>query len=60
VGYHKIMFESQISICRKILVLSVTLVLVVIAAQRTGAAEGSKKLRLAYAGWEIGTAVAYI
>src|SRR6185503_19217980 len=24
------------------------------------AAEGAKKLRLAYAGWEIGTAVAYI
>ena len=25
-----------------------------------GAAESLKKLRLAYAGWEIGTAVAYI
>ena len=59
-GYHKIMFESQVSICRKVLALSVTLVLLLIAAGRIGAAEGSKKLRLAYAGWEIGTAVAYI
>jgi NitT/TauT family transport system substrate-binding protein len=60
VGYHKTMFEPRISTCRKVLALSVTLALVLIASGRTGAAETTKKLRLAYAGWEIGTAVAYI
>jgi NitT/TauT family transport system substrate-binding protein len=34
--------------------------LVVFAAGVSRAADGPKKLRLAYAGWEIGTAVAYI
>lgn len=34
--------------------------LVVFAASVSRAADGPKKLRLAYAGWEIGTAVAYI
>lgn len=33
---------------------------VLFSIDQAGAAEGSKKLRLAYAGWEIGTAVAYI
>ncbi|HEY3166425.1 MAG TPA: ABC transporter substrate-binding protein, partial [Candidatus Binatia bacterium] len=60
VGYHKIMFKPQLSDCRKVLVLSVTLALVLMGSGRTDAAETAKKLRLAYAGWEIGTAVAYI
>ena len=34
--------------------------LVVFAASVSRAADSPKKLRLAYAGWEIGTAVAYI
>src|SRR4026208_1402989 len=34
--------------------------LLVFAASLSWAAESPKKLRLAYAGWEIGTAVAYI
>jgi sulfonate transport system substrate-binding protein len=40
--------------------LGLALVTVVIAFQQAGAAENEKKLRLAYSGWEIGTAVAYI
>jgi NitT/TauT family transport system substrate-binding protein len=54
------MFDLQTRICRKVLALLVTLLLVLIAAGRSSAVEGSKKLRLAYAGWEIGTAVSYI
>src|SRR6266516_4191768 len=30
------------------------------AHNQVGAADGPRKLRLAYAGWEIGTAVAYV
>jgi NitT/TauT family transport system substrate-binding protein len=44
--------------------LSVTLCLALIFAlctlNQAGAADGPRKLRLAYAGWEIGTAVAYV
>ncbi len=40
--------------------LGLALVITVIAFKQAGAAENVRKLRLAYAGWEIGTAVAYI
>jgi len=40
--------------------MGLALGLVVFVAGASRAADGPKKLRLAYAGWEIGTAVAYI
>ncbi len=40
--------------------LCAALILVMNIVGPAGAAEGLKKLRLAYAGWEVGTAVAYI
>jgi NitT/TauT family transport system substrate-binding protein len=42
------------------LILSVVLVMVGFTANHAGASEGAKKIRLAYAGWELGTAVAYV
>src|SRR5262249_50380993 len=60
VSYHAFMFKPRLAIWRKIFTLFVISALVLIASRRTGAAETTKKLRLAYAGWEIGTAVAYV
>src|SRR5215211_7141960 len=40
--------------------LGLGLLIVGALTSRAGAADGAKKLRLAYAGWEIGTAVAYV
>ena len=40
--------------------LGCALVVLVFAVAAAGAADSPRKLRLAYAGWEIGTAVAYI
>jgi NitT/TauT family transport system substrate-binding protein len=40
--------------------LSLAAVLAFVVLSQAGAAENVKKLRLAYSGWEIGTAVAYI
>jgi NitT/TauT family transport system substrate-binding protein len=54
------MLNSQNVSRQKVLRLVIALVVVGITCSRIGAAETPKKLRLAYAGWEIGTAVAYI
>jgi NitT/TauT family transport system substrate-binding protein len=44
----------------KAFTLCLALVALGFLASRASAADGSKKVRLAYAGWEIGTAVAYV
>jgi NitT/TauT family transport system substrate-binding protein len=54
------MLNSQNVSRQKVLRLVIALGVVGITCGRIGAAETPKKLRLAYAGWEIGTAVAYI
>jgi NitT/TauT family transport system substrate-binding protein len=54
------MLNSQNVSRQKVLRLVIALAVVGITCSRSGAAETPKKLRLAYAGWEIGTAVAYI
>ena len=54
------MLNSQNVSHQKVLRLVIALAVVGITCGRIGAAETPKKLRLAYAGWEIGTAVAYI
>src|SRR5919108_1337979 len=51
---------SQISKRWMGLILTVVLVMVGFTANHAGASEGAKKIRLAYAGWELGTAVAYV
>ena len=45
---------------RRDLILLLTFAVMVLTSGISAAAENSKKLRLAYAGWEIGTAVAYV
>ena len=45
---------------RPIVVICAALLMLGAVADRARAADGAKKLRLAYAGWEIGTAVAYV
>jgi NitT/TauT family transport system substrate-binding protein len=54
------MLDSKLSTPLKIFSLSLALAIVLIGYGQSGAAEGVKKLRLAYAGWEIGTAVSYV
>ena len=54
------MFNSKLSTPLKFFSLSLALAIVLIGRGQSGAAEGVKKLRLAYAGWEIGTAVSYV
>lgn len=54
------MFNSDFIIYRKVRVLALVLTIVGVGLGRSVAAETPKKLRLAYAGWEIGTAVAYV
>jgi len=54
------MFNSKLSTPLKFFSLSLALAIVLIGHSQSGAAEGVKKLRLAYAGWEIGTAVSYV
>src|SRR4029434_9063872 len=44
----------------KLFSLLLAFAMALIAPSRSSAAEDVKKLRLAYAGWEIGTAVAYV
>ncbi len=53
---------TKLSTCRPLRVVrfGCALVALVFVAVSAGAAESPRKLRLAYAGWEIGTAVAYI
>lgn len=50
----------QTRLFRRIGWLCLGLFIVGTLTSRAGAADGAKKLRLAYAGWEIGTAVAYV
>src|SRR5512142_525562 len=45
---------------RKVLILSAAIVLSASAAGVGRAADSARKIRLAYAGWETGTAVAYV
>ena len=54
------MFNSKLSTPLKVFSLSLALAILLIGHDQSGAAEGVKKLRLAYAGWEIGTAVSYV
>ena len=54
------MLDSKLSTPLKFFSLSLALAIVLIGRGQSGAAEGVKKLRLAYAGWEIGTAVSYV
>ena len=54
------MLNSKFATPLKFFYLSLTLAIVLIGHGQSGAAEGVKKLRLAYAGWEIGTAVSYV
>ncbi|HVO95685.1 MAG TPA: ABC transporter substrate-binding protein, partial [Terriglobales bacterium] len=54
------MLYSALFTRRKIINCSLALFVLLLEAVSAFAAEEVKKLRLAYAGWEIGTAVAYI
>src|ERR1700675_1698253 len=50
----------QTRLFRRIGWLCLGLFIVGALTSRAGAADGAKKIRLAYAGWELGTAVAYV
>ncbi|HWH77125.1 MAG TPA: ABC transporter substrate-binding protein, partial [Candidatus Binatus sp.] len=54
------MFKFTLTDIRRTFSLAAIVVTLVLAAENAPSAENPKKLRLAYAGWEIGTAVAYI
>jgi len=54
------MLNSHSLFRRRDLVLLLAFAVIVLTSGVSAAAETSKKLRLAYAGWEIGTAVAYV
>jgi NitT/TauT family transport system substrate-binding protein len=54
------MLNSQSLFRRRDLILLLAFAVIVLTTGPSAAAETSKKLRLAYAGWEIGTAVAYV
>ena len=54
------MQKIRIGTRRRLITLGFAAIWVIVAAASTLAADTSKKMRLAYAGWEIGTAVAYI
>jgi len=54
------MLDSKLSTPLKFFTFSLALAIALIGHGQSGAAEGVKKLRLAYAGWEIGTAVSYV
>ena len=62
VRYDPIMFNGALRVSRK--TSAITFFTIAVAGfaclGRVSAAEDGKKLRLAYAGWEIGTAVAYV
>ena len=61
VGYDSTMIKLQLLTRQRFLTaLCAALILVMNVVGPAGAAESLKKLRLAYAGWEVGTAVAYI
>jgi len=54
------MSHLRVSIRRDAKTLLATLFFLLFVSDRVLAAETAKKLRLAYAGWELGTAVAYV
>jgi NitT/TauT family transport system substrate-binding protein len=54
------MINSEFLVHRKVYIFVFVLVIVLVGSGRGGAGETAKKLRLAYAGWEIGTAVSYV
>lgn len=54
------MLKFQFPIRRRLVNYSCTMAALLLGAAFASAAENPKKLRLAYAGWEIGTAVSYI
>jgi NitT/TauT family transport system substrate-binding protein len=54
------MINSEFLVHRKVYIFVLVLVIVLVGSGRGSAGETAKKLRLAYAGWEIGTAVSYI
>jgi NitT/TauT family transport system substrate-binding protein len=54
------MLNSQSLFCRRHLILLLAFAVIVLTTGLSAGAETSKKLRLAYAGWEIGTAVSYV
>ena len=54
------MLNSHSLFRRRDLILLLAFAVIVLTSGVSAAAEISKKLRLAYAGWEIGTAVAYV
>lgn len=54
------MHKFQLLNRRRLVNYSFTIAVLLLGAAFASAAESSKKLRLAYAGWEIGTAVSYI
>jgi ABC-type nitrate/sulfonate/bicarbonate transport system substrate-binding protein len=54
------MHKFQLLNRRRLVNYSFTIAVLLLGATFASAAESSKKLRLAYAGWEIGTAVSYI
>src|SRR6266540_3518229 len=54
------MLNSHSLFRRRDLILLLAFAVIVLTSGVSAAAETSKKLRLAYAGWEIGTAVAYV
>ncbi len=60
VGYDAIMSKSPIHRLLEFARLGCVMVALIFGAESAGAADSPHKLRLAYAGWEIGTAVAYI
>jgi NitT/TauT family transport system substrate-binding protein len=59
VSYSRSMVNQKISGLRTLFFLA-SLLLVATMAGPVLAASGTKKIRLAYAGWELGTAVAYV
>jgi NitT/TauT family transport system substrate-binding protein len=54
------MITSQVSKGPITVALCLALLTLGFPTSRAGAADGAKKIRLAYAGWELGTAVAYV
>ena len=61
VGYDSVMSISRMKFFRRLIGFTCcAIVAAFVCLSQASAAEDAKKLRLAYAGWEIGTAVAYV
>ncbi|MGH7851818.1 MAG: ABC transporter substrate-binding protein [Candidatus Binatia bacterium] len=59
-GYDEIMRKNEFYVRRWLAQAGYAVAVVIISLASASAAESPRKMRLAYAGWEIGTAVAYI